>query len=57
MLVLVRTFQRFTPLANLDRLIATHAPDASGHCPLCRTVGCTIRSAARDARHAGKPAR
>lgn len=46
---LVKTFQLFTPPATLDRMIREHAPDATGHCPLCRTVGCTLRAAAEHA--------
>lgn len=51
MMLIVTTLRRFTPRANLAKLIADHAPDRTGHCSLCHCVGpCTIWSAALDAR-------
>lgn len=55
MLELVRTLQRFTPLPNLDKMIREHTVDASGHCPCCRSVGCTLYTAAMSARYVKKP--
>lgn len=57
MLMLVRTFQSCTPIPNLRRLVATHAPDATGHCPLCHSRGCTLRAGAQAALDISRPAR
>jgi hypothetical protein len=57
MLELVRTLQRFTPVANLDRMITDHTVDASGHCPTCRSLGCTLYTAAMSARYVSRSIR
>lgn len=54
MLELVKTLRRHTPTANLDAMIRAHQADRTGHCPLCRTVGCTLYTAAMDARYVGR---
>lgn len=51
MLMIVRTLQRFSPLEKIERMIRDHTCDVSGHCPLCRTVGCTLYTAAISARY------
>jgi len=57
MLEVVRTLRNFTPIANIDKMLDDHAVDASGHCPLCRSRGCTLYAAARQARHVLRAAR
>lgn len=54
MLELVKTLRRHTPRANLDAMIVAHRVDRTGHCPLCRTVGCTLYTAAMSARYVSK---
>jgi hypothetical protein len=41
---------RTAPPARLEKMVREHRVDLSGHCPLCRTVGCTLYSAALAAR-------
>jgi hypothetical protein len=36
---------------SADKLLREHAPDVSGHCPCCRSLGCTLWAAARAAKH------
>lgn len=57
MLMIVRTLQRFSPLEKIERMILDHTCDASGHCPRCRTVGCTLYTAAISARYVSRGAR
>jgi hypothetical protein len=35
-----------------DKLLREHSVDASGHCPTCHSVGCTLAAAARAAKQA-----
>lgn len=57
MLELVKTLRNCTPRANLEAMIAAHTADRSGHCPLCRTVGCTLYAAALNARYVNRTVR
>jgi hypothetical protein len=50
MLELVRTLRNFTPPEQLEKMVREHRVDRSGHCPRCRTVGCTLYTAALAAR-------
>jgi hypothetical protein len=38
---------------SVDQLLRKHMPDASGHCPTCHTVGCTVFNVARWAKRSG----
>lgn len=49
--LIVKTLRRFSPIHNIDRMIREHTADSSGHCPACRTVGCTLYTAAMSARY------
>lgn len=36
---------------SADKLLREHALDVSGHCPRCHSLGCTLWTAARAAKH------
>jgi hypothetical protein len=36
---------------SADKLLREHAPDVSGHCRCCHSLGCTLWAAARAAKH------
>jgi hypothetical protein len=55
MLEIITTLRNFASRANIEKLITEHTPDRSGHCPKCRTLGCTLWTCAVNARHGGKP--
>ena len=35
---------------SADKLLKEHRPDRTGHCPVCRSVGCTLFAAAGEAK-------